>query len=93
MEGFIASDRESADFVKRKLHELIVLTEMNKEIHSTMNINQLFQILIQKVGVGVNFERCLLYLLSDRSPVGVFLARQCSRAGKCSRKVGRRFQE
>ncbi len=61
----ILSEMGSSDLIKRKLHELIVLTELNKEIHSTMNINQLFQILVQKVGVGVNFERCLIYLLQE----------------------------
>jgi len=44
---------------------LAVLAEMNKEIHATMNINQLLRILVQKAGVGVNFERCLIYLLEE----------------------------
>ncbi len=44
---------------------MTVLAEMNKEIHSTMNIGQLMKILVQKAGVGVNFERCLIYLLED----------------------------
>lgn len=62
--GFLA-DMGSSDFINRKLKELIVLAEMNKEIHSTMNINQLLKILVEKVSVGVNFERCLIYLLED----------------------------
>ncbi|MCK9363161.1 MAG: sigma 54-interacting transcriptional regulator [Syntrophales bacterium] len=95
MERFISSDRGSADFVKRKLHELIVLTEMNKEIHSTMNINQLFQILIQKVGVGVNFERCLLYLLQEdylRCVVWIDLVKR-EKASIIEKRVGFRMDE
>ena len=65
MVHFISSEIESSEFVRRKLHELTVLAEMNKEIHSTMNISQLLKILVQKAGVGVNFERCLIYLVEE----------------------------
>jgi transcriptional regulator with GAF, ATPase, and Fis domain len=65
MDHLFLADMGSSDFINRKLNELIVLTEMNKEIHSTMNIHQLLKILVQKVSVGVNFERCLIYLLEE----------------------------
>ena len=65
MNQLISSEIESSEFVRRKLHELTVLEEMNKEIHSTMSINQLLKILVQKAGVGVDFERCLIYLLEE----------------------------
>ncbi|MHB8090455.1 MAG: sigma 54-interacting transcriptional regulator [Syntrophales bacterium] len=95
MDRLISTDIGSSDFVKRKLHELIVLTEMNKEIHSTMNINQLFQILIQKVGVGVNFERCLLYLLQEdylRCVVWIDLVKR-EKASIIEKRVGFRMDE
>jgi formate hydrogenlyase transcriptional activator len=65
MSQFFPSEVEPSEFVRRKLHELTVLEEMNKEIHSTMNISQLLKILVQKAGVGVDFERCLIYLLEE----------------------------
>ena len=61
----ISPEMGSSDFVRRKLHEMTVLAEMNKEIHSTMNISQLLKILVQKAGVGVDFERCLIYLVDE----------------------------
>ena len=60
MNQLVSSEIGSSDFVRRKLHELTILAEMNKEIHSTMNMSQLLKILVQKAGVGVNFERCLI---------------------------------
>ena len=42
---------------EKRLEELSVLAEINKEIHSTMNIDRLLQILVEKAVVGVNFER------------------------------------
>jgi transcriptional regulator with GAF, ATPase, and Fis domain len=65
MNPSISGETGSSDFVKRKLHELTVLEEMSKEIHSTMNTGQLLEILVQKAGVGVDFERCLIYLLEE----------------------------
>ena len=65
MNQLISSEIGFSDFVRRKLHELTILAEMNKEIHSTMNMSQLLKILVQKAGVGVNFERCLIYLLQE----------------------------
>ncbi|HOP48027.1 MAG TPA: sigma 54-interacting transcriptional regulator [Desulfobacteraceae bacterium] len=48
---------------ERRIRELSVLAEMNAQIHSTMNLNRLLQILVEKAVVAVNFERCLVYLL------------------------------
>lgn len=50
-------------FVQKKLRELSALAEMNQEIHSTMNLDHLLQILVEKAVIGVNFERGLIYLL------------------------------
>ncbi len=51
------------DFVSRKLKELSTLAEINKEIHSTVRVDGLLQILVEKAVIGVNFERGLVYLL------------------------------
>ena len=45
--------------------ELAMLVEMNREIHSTMYLNALLQILVEKALIGVNFERGLVYLVED----------------------------
>ena len=45
--------------------ELAMLVEMNREIHSTMYLNSLLQILVEKAVIGVNFERGLVYLVED----------------------------
>jgi len=50
-------------FIEKKLRELSTLAEMNQEIHSTMDLERLLQILVQKAVIGVNFERGLIYLL------------------------------
>jgi len=50
-------------FVEKKLRELSTLAEMNEEIHSTMDLDRLLQILVEKAVIGVNFERGLIYLL------------------------------
>jgi len=50
-------------FVEKKLRELSTLAEMNEEIHSTMDLDRLLQILVEKALIGVNFERGLIYLL------------------------------
>jgi transcriptional regulator with GAF, ATPase, and Fis domain len=55
----------STELLEKKLREFRALAEMNKEIHSTMNIHQLLKILVEKAVVGVNFERCLIYLLEE----------------------------
>ena len=49
--------------MKKRLRELSTLAEMNKAIHSTIYINQLLQILVEKAIIGVNFERGLIYLV------------------------------
>jgi transcriptional regulator with GAF, ATPase, and Fis domain len=51
--------------IERQLRELRSLAEMNKRIHSTMNIDRLLQILVEQAVIGVNFERGLIYLLED----------------------------
>jgi transcriptional regulator with GAF, ATPase, and Fis domain len=50
-------------FIENKLRELSTLAEMNEEIHSTMDLDRLFQILVEKAVIGVNFERGLIYLV------------------------------
>ncbi len=52
-----------AQFIQKKLRELSTLAEMNEEIHSTMNLDALLQILVKKAIIGVNFERGLIYLV------------------------------
>lgn len=51
---------------ERQLRELSSLAEMNKKIHSTMNIDRLLQILVEQAIIGVNFERGLIYLVEDQ---------------------------
>ena len=63
MDDLISSQLGSSEFIEKKLRELSTLAEMNTEIHSTMNIDKLLKILVEKAVVGVNFERCLIYLL------------------------------
>lgn len=65
MGGIASSEISSSQLVAKKLKEFKALAEMNKEIHSVVNINQLLRILIEKAVVGVNFERSLIYLLED----------------------------
>ncbi|MGD9123486.1 MAG: sigma 54-interacting transcriptional regulator [Desulfarculaceae bacterium] len=55
----------SPDLIARKNRELSALVEMNQEIHSTIRIQRLLQILVEKAVVGLNFERGLIYLLED----------------------------
>ena len=43
------------------------MAEINDEIHSTMNLDLLLQILVRKMVIGVNFERGLIYLLEEDS--------------------------
>jgi formate hydrogenlyase transcriptional activator len=50
-------------FIKKKLRELSTLVEMNEKIHSTMDLDRLLQILVEKAVIGVNFERGLIYLV------------------------------
>ena len=50
-------------FIQKKLRELSTLAEMNEKIHSTMDLDRLLQILVEKAVIGVNFERGLIYLL------------------------------
>ena len=54
-----------ADLVKKKIRELSTLDVMNKQIHSTININELLRILVEKAVIGVNFQRGLLYLVEE----------------------------
>lgn len=63
MSGVIPTQPTRADFVRKKLGELTTLAEMNKEIHSTMNVTELLRILVEKAIIGVNFQRGLLYLV------------------------------
>jgi formate hydrogenlyase transcriptional activator len=50
-------------FIQKKLRELSTLAEMNEKIHSTMDLDRLLQILVEKAVIGVNFERGLIYLV------------------------------
>jgi len=54
-----------SDFTGKKIRELTTLNEMNKQIHSTMNVNALLRILVEKALIGVNFQRGLLYLVEE----------------------------
>ena len=65
MSELISSEARSSVRVADKLRELSTLAEMNKEIHSTMNLNKLLQILVEKTIIGVNFERGLIYLVEE----------------------------
>ena len=56
---------DSAKVIERQLRELSSLAEMNKKIHSTMNIDRLLHILVNQAIIGVNFERGLIYLLEE----------------------------
>ena len=79
----------------RQLKELRVLAELNQEIHSTMNMNRLLQILVEKAVVGVNFERCLIYLLEDdylRCAAWIDRIKR-DRASIIQKKVGFRMDE
>ncbi len=58
--------KKDSHFIEQKLRELSTLAEMNKEIHATMNINELLQVLVEKAVIGVNFERGLIYLVDDQ---------------------------
>jgi transcriptional regulator with GAF, ATPase, and Fis domain len=62
----IENNQNHSQDIKRQLRELSSLVEMNKKIHSTMNIERLLQILVEQAVIGVNFERGLIYLLEDR---------------------------
>lgn len=55
----------NVDFIQKRLNELNILAEINKEIHSTVRVERLLQILVEKAVIGVNFERGLVYLLQD----------------------------
>ena len=57
---------DHAQVIQRQLRELSSLAEMNKKIHSTMNIDRLLQILVEQAVIGVDFERGLIYLVEDR---------------------------
>jgi len=58
--------KQSSRFIEQKLRELSTLAEMNKEIHATMSMDRLLQILVEKAVIGVNFERGLIYLVEDQ---------------------------
>ena len=57
---------DHSQVIERQLRELSSLAEMNKKIHSTMNIDNLLQILVELAVIGVNFERGLIYLVEDQ---------------------------
>ena len=67
MAGFDPDNkRDHSQGNERQLRELSSLAEMNKKIHSTMNIDRLLQILVEQAVIGVNFERGLIYLVEDQ---------------------------
>jgi formate hydrogenlyase transcriptional activator len=57
---------DHSQVIQRQLRELSSLAEMNKRIHSTMNIERLLQILVEQAVIGVDFERGLIYLVEDQ---------------------------
>jgi transcriptional regulator with GAF, ATPase, and Fis domain len=61
--GTTLDPAKDPQFIEKKLRELSTLTEMNEEIHSTMDLDRLLQILVEKAVIGVNFERGLIYLV------------------------------
>ena len=63
MTAHIPDPVKDPQFIEKKLRELSTLAEMNEEIHSTMDLDRLLQILVEKAVIGVNFERGLIYLL------------------------------
>jgi len=65
MGGMNSNGTNKPGLIDKKLRELKALAQMNKEIHSAMNMNQLLSILVERAVTGVNFERFLLYLLED----------------------------
>jgi transcriptional regulator with GAF, ATPase, and Fis domain len=65
MDEMNSSEANMPRLVDKKLRELRALAQMNKEIHSVMNMNKLLRILVERAVTGVNFERFLLYLLED----------------------------
>ncbi len=60
------NNKDYSQVIERQLRELSSLAEMNKKIHSTMNIDRLLQILVEQAVIGVNFERGLIYLVEDQ---------------------------
>jgi len=60
------NNKDYSQVIERQLRELSSLVEMNKKIHSTMNIDRLLQILVEQAVIGVNFERGLIYLVEDQ---------------------------
>ncbi len=82
-------------FVQDRLRELSTLAEMNKEIHSTMELDRLLQILVEKAVIGVNFERGLIYLVEgDFLRCVAFLDRvKPDQASRIKESVGFRMDE
>ena len=60
------NNKDYSQVIERQLRELSSLVEMNKKIHSPMNIDRLLQILVEQAVIGVNFERGLIYLVEDQ---------------------------
>jgi transcriptional regulator with GAF, ATPase, and Fis domain len=60
------NNKDHSQVIERQLRELSSLAEMNKKIHSTMNIDRLLQILVEQAVIGVDFERGLIYLVEDQ---------------------------
>jgi transcriptional regulator with GAF, ATPase, and Fis domain len=58
--------KQGPELIEKKLRELSTLTEINEEIHATMDMDELLQVLVEKAVIGVNFERGLIYLKEDR---------------------------
>ena len=65
MTAIEAGQKGTPEYIARKNRELSTLVEMNQEIHSTMRIQRLLQILVEKAVVGLDFERGLIYLVEN----------------------------
>lgn len=57
-------NKDYAQVIKRQVRELSSLAEMNKKIHSTMNIDRLLQILVEQAVTGKMKELSTLFEMS-----------------------------
>ncbi|MEW6664512.1 MAG: molybdopterin dinucleotide binding domain-containing protein [Thermodesulfobacteriota bacterium] len=57
MKGNTLNPAKDPQFVEKRLRELTTLAEMNKEIHSTMDLDRLLQILVEKAEIGPETAR------------------------------------
>jgi formate hydrogenlyase transcriptional activator len=72
-----------------------ILLAINREIHSSLSVNSLLQLLVEKAVVGVGFERGLIYLIEgDFLRCRAFLDRvKKEKASVILKRVGFRMEE